>query len=77
LDLSGVTVFSVDGDGAMPPFGAFFKSLGLKTYAFYDKKDRKPAEQQKFADSFDVANETDFTGIEKLLVAEVPVERQW
>jgi len=38
LDLAGITIFSVDGDGDLPPFGAFFKSLGLETFAFYDKK---------------------------------------
>ena len=77
LDLSGVTIFPVDGDGSMPAFGAFFKALGLKTYAFYDLKTRKPEEQQKFVDNFDVPNETAYTAIEKLLVAEIPVDRQW
>lgn len=77
LDLSGITIFPVDGDGSLPNFGAFFKALGLKTYAFYDQKPRKAEENQKFIDSFDVPNETVYTGIELLMVAETPVDRQW
>lgn len=77
LDLSGITIFPVDGDGSLPNFGAFFKALGLKAYAFYDQKPRKPEENKKFADSFDVPNETAYTSIEQLMVAETPIDRQW
>lgn len=77
LDLSGITIFPVDGDGSLPNFGSFFKALGLKTYAFYDQKPRKPEENQKFIDGFDVQNETAYTSIELLMVAETPVDRQW
>jgi putative ATP-dependent endonuclease of OLD family len=77
IDLSGITIFPVDGDGSLPNFGAFFKTLGLRTYAFYDKKPRKPKENQKFVDAFDVPNETNYTGIELLLTAETPIDRQW
>jgi putative ATP-dependent endonuclease of OLD family len=77
LDLAGVTIFSVDGDGDMPAFGTFFKALGLKTYAFYDKKTRKPEEDAKFTAGFDVPNETAYDAIEKLLVEETPADRQW
>jgi putative ATP-dependent endonuclease of OLD family len=77
LDLSGVTIFPVEGDGSMSSFGAFFRTLGLKTYAFYDKKQRKPEENQKLADTFDIPNETAYPGIELLLVSEIPVDRQW
>jgi putative ATP-dependent endonuclease of OLD family len=77
LDLSGITIFPVDGDGSLPNFGAFFKALGLKTYAFYDRKPRKEEENQKFADSFDVPNETDYASIEELMAAETPIDRQW
>jgi putative ATP-dependent endonuclease of the OLD family len=49
----------------------------MKAYAFYDKKGRKPEENQKFTENFDVANETAYTGIERLLTSEVPVARQW
>lgn len=77
LDLSGITIFPVDGDGSLPNFGAFFKSLGLNTYAFYDKKTRKSEDKQKFIDAFDVPNETTYSGIELLLVTETPINRQW
>ncbi len=77
LDLAGVTIFPVDGDGDMPVFGAFFKALGLQAYAFYDKKIRKAEEATKFAASFDTPCETPYEGIEKLLVAEIPADRQW
>lgn len=77
LDLSGVTIFSVDGDGSLPMFGSFFKTLGLKTYAFYDYKPRNDEENQKFIDSFDLPNETIYKGMEELLVSEIPTNRQW
>jgi putative ATP-dependent endonuclease of the OLD family len=77
LDLTGVTIFSVDGDGDIANFGAFFKAIGLKTFAFYDQRQRKPEKNQQLADNFIIPRETSFTGIEKLLVAEIPIDRQW
>jgi len=77
LDLSGVTIFSADGDGALPMFGSFFKTLGLKAYAFYDYKPRKDELKQKFIDSFDLPNETSYYGMEELLINEIPIDRQW
>ena len=77
LDLAGVTIFSVDGDGDIANFGGFFKGIGLKTFAFYDKKQRKQEKNQQLAANFIVPRETAYTAIEKLLVAEIPVARQW
>lgn len=77
LDLSGVTIFPVEGDGMLAPFGTFFKTLGLKTYAFYDKKKRTVEETRNLTESFDVPNETAYSGIEQLLTSEVPISRQW
>src|SRR5262249_46388479 len=77
LDLSGVTIFPVEGDGSMPMFGEFFKTLGLRAYAFYDRKQRTTQGARLFADSFDVPYETQYPSMEHLLAAEVPVERQW
>jgi len=77
LDLAGVTVFSVDGDGDIPTFGAFFKAFGLKTFAFYDQKVRKPEKNAEFAANFIIPRETTYDAIEKLLVAETPPDRQW
>lgn len=77
LDLSGVTIFTGDGDGSLPVFGQFFKALGLKTYAFYDKKTRNPEETERLARVYDLPWETQYSGIEALLVTETPADRQW
>jgi putative ATP-dependent endonuclease of OLD family len=80
LDLSGVTIFSNDGDGSMPDFGRFFKSIDLKTYGFFDgKKNKYRDEDQKIKlhAAFDVSKEIMFTGIEQLLITEIPTDRQW
>jgi len=72
IDLSGVSVISVDGDGALPEFGAFFMALQITAYALYDRKVRTLAEQQKLNDSFDYPCETAYAGSESMLVEEVP-----
>jgi len=77
LDLSGVTVFSSDGDGSLAAFGLFFKNLGLQTYAFYDRKARPTDEVQKIEAAFHVPNETAYSSAETLLASEVPLDRQW
>jgi putative ATP-dependent endonuclease of the OLD family len=77
LDIAGVTIFSVDGDGDIPTFGAFFRALGLKTFAFYDRKVRKPEKNAEFVANFDIPRETAFDSIEKLLIAEIPTDRHW
>jgi len=78
VDLSGVTIFSTDGDGSMPEYGMFFQSIGLKTYAFYDfKKDRSVELKEKFSKAFNLNHEISHVGIEALLADEVPVSRQW
>lgn len=77
LDLSGVTIFSNDGDGSMPDFGIFFKSIELKTYGFFDKKDRTEELNVKLKSSFDVHCEIAYKGIETMLVNETPIARQW
>ena len=77
LDLSGVTIFSVDGDGNLAPFGNFFKALGLRTYAFYDNKVRKDQTNNELKSAFDFPWETKYKGIETLLVDEIPVDTIW
>ena len=77
IDLSGVSVIAVDGDGALCEFGSFFKSLQITSYAFYDHKDRTVEEQRKFTESFDYPNETSHAGSEVMLVEEVPAQRLW
>ena len=51
--------------------------LGLKTFAFNDRKQRTEAKNAEFAASFDIPRETAYDGIEKLLVDETPAERHW
>jgi putative ATP-dependent endonuclease of OLD family len=42
LDLAGVSVINTEGDGNLEPIGSFFKALGIRAFAFFDKKDRTP-----------------------------------
>lgn len=77
FDLSGVTIISADGDGSLSEFGKFFKSLNIPVFAFYDFKKRSDDENKKIKDSFDLINEIDYLGMEKLLSTEVPVYHQW
>lgn len=77
FDLSGVTIFSSDGDGSLGSFGAFFKNLGLTTYAFYDHKTRSQEEIAKINTAFAIANEHAYAGTEALLATEINTDRQW
>ena len=75
LDLSGVTVFTSEGEGSIPEFGHFFHELGLKTFCFYDSSKRKAEEESKRQKSFDFACQTKYRGAERMLVEEVPQDR--
>ncbi len=73
LDLSGITVVQCDGDGSLSRHGEFFRSLGLKTYVFFDKQ--KNAGNVKEIDAtFDRSWELKHIGIEKLLAMEIEIE---
>ncbi|MET4701527.1 hypothetical protein ABIE65_004574 [Constrictibacter sp. MBR-5] len=72
LDLSGVTIVQCEGDGGILRYGKFFRALGKKTYAFYDKQAN--AEIAGDIDElFDGCWELDQTGIEYLLAEEVAI----
>jgi predicted ATP-dependent endonuclease of OLD family len=75
LDLAGVSVFDAESDGPIPKFAKFFQALGLKTFGFYDAKNRPVAEKAKFAAVLDVNEEHPYKGFEELLSAEIPVAR--
>lgn len=78
LDIAGAAFFNSDGDGNGPKFGKFFKTLGLKTIAFYDHKANRPLEQTaNYAASFDINSEHAYKGFEDLVSAEMPAERLW
>lgn len=72
IDISGVTVVSVGGDGALATNGKFFKGLGMKTYAFFDKQKKDKKTLEDIYDSFDSHIEIDQSGIEKYLCDTVP-----
>jgi len=80
LDIAGVAFFDADGESNMPKFGKFFKTLGLRTFAFYDldyKRTRKPEQAQMLADNYEINIEHAYKGFEGLVAAEVPVARLW
>tara|TARA_R110002167_G_scaffold366379_1_gene595604 strand:+ start:2391 stop:4196 length:1806 start_codon:yes stop_codon:yes gene_type:complete len=77
LDLSGVTIFDAGGDGQILKFGNFFKSIGLKTYAFFDFMDRTPEKLKEFEEVFIFHKQIDYKGIEKLLIDEISADIQW
>jgi len=77
LDIAGAAFFDAESENNIPKFGAFFKALGLKTFAFYDAKQGTKEEKQKFANSFDLDGEHQYPGFEALITAEVPIDRLW
>lgn len=77
LDIAGVAFFDADSEGQMPKFGNFFKSLGLKTFGFYDLATRSPQKKQELVNAYDIDCEHQYAGFEALVVAEMPVDRLW
>lgn len=75
LDLAGVSIFDAESDGPIPKFGKFFQTLGLKTFGFYDAKQRTQDEKDKFAAVLDVNEEHPYKGFEALLATEIPITR--
>jgi putative ATP-dependent endonuclease of OLD family len=77
LDLSGVTVISVDGEGSLPEFGAFFTAMQIMAFAFFDSRKRRAEEEHKLTSNFDLPFQTTYPGSERMLIEEVPAQRQW
>lgn len=78
LDVIGATFFNADGESNMPKFGRFFKTLGLKTFAFYDLlNNRQQAQTDNLAAHFDINTEHPYKGFEGLIATEMPVDRLW
>lgn len=77
IDLSGVSVISVDGEGSLAEFGEFFSALRIKPFAFFDAKPRKPEEMKELKAAYFLPCQTKYKGAERLLVEEVPVRRLW
>lgn len=72
LDLSGVTIVQCEGDGGILRYGEFFRSLGKKIYAFYDKQANVDISDD-IDDLFDESWQLSQTGIEFLLADEVAI----
>ena len=78
LDLSGVTIMTTDGDGSIPEFGRFFRSLDLPTFAFFDQKKRTKENKEVLDNAgFKILKEVPYAGMEDLLAAEIPLDHQW
>jgi putative ATP-dependent endonuclease of OLD family len=78
LDLSGVTILTPDGDGSMHEFGAFFRAMQIPAFGLYDtKKSRSEEEARRMEENFDIPRQIAYTGMEKLLVEEIPVSTLW
>lgn len=80
LDIAGVSFFDAHGESNLVKFGKFFKTLGLRTFGFYDldyKKTRKQEVTQALAENFEVNVEHAYKGFEDLVAAEVPADRLW
>jgi putative ATP-dependent endonuclease of OLD family len=77
LDLSGVSVISVDGEGSIAEFGEFFADLDIRAYALLDAKVIKPEIKARIDTAYTVVCQTNYAGAEKLLAEECPVNRLW
>lgn len=77
LDLAGVSVLSVDGEGSLAEFGEFFADLGISTYALFDSKPLTPEMKERVGKAYSFAHQTKYKGAEQLLVEECPVDRLW
>ena len=77
LDLAGVAFFDADSDGKMPKFGEFFRTLGLRTFGFYDQKQRDTAQTESLAKQYEINLEHSYKSFEALLIAEMSLEKLW
>ena len=77
LDIAGAAFFDAETESNMPKFGTFFKTLGLKTFSFYDFLVRPPEKKKLFTDAFDVDCEHPYAGFEALIVTEMEVDCLW
>jgi putative ATP-dependent endonuclease of OLD family len=67
LDILGITIVNNEGSGNINKLGQFFKSLNIKTYAFYDEGTDI---DDKF---FNIAKNNRYKGLEELIVEETPI----
>lgn len=73
VDLTGVTLFNAGSDREVPRYGPIFKALGKRVYGMRDKLNAPDAtDAAENVKSFDVFWESTETGIEQILVKQVP-----
>jgi len=77
FDVAGVSVIDAEGQGNLERLGAFFRTIGIPAFAFFDRKQRPQEEVDALAAVYEIADEIPYKGAEALLAAEVPVDRQW
>jgi putative ATP-dependent endonuclease of OLD family len=78
LDILGATFFYADGDGNMAKFGKFFRTLGLKTFSFYDNKPNRPEKMSKAIKAeYDINLQHQHKGFEDLVASEMPADVLW
>jgi putative ATP-dependent endonuclease of the OLD family len=78
LDVLGATFFYASGESNMVKFGKFFKTLGLKTFGFYDLNPKRQAKaDEDLKKVYDVNLEHPHKGFENLVAAEMPVATLW
>ncbi len=73
LDLSGVTIVQCEGGGGLLSYGKFFSEIGLRIYAFYDRQ-KNESISDDIEKTFDKAWGLEHTGIEYLLVEQIPIK---
>jgi putative ATP-dependent endonuclease of the OLD family len=74
LDLSGVSIIERSGDGGLEALGTFFRSLGIRTFAFYDRPN-DPTLIARLLSAFDHVVPNPRAGLERLLAEELPLAR--
>lgn len=77
IDLAGVSVFDAGNDVSVPLFAPLFKAMGKRAYGMHDTP-TSPLQADLAAKTgdFTLYEVIDYSGIEALLVAEVPVAVQ-
>jgi len=71
LDVCGVTVIDAGGEGSVESLGSFYRSLGLRTYAFIDRQSSNDT-LCKITAACDYVYEHSYSGFESLLTNTLP-----
>lgn len=77
LDVAGISIIDAEGQGNLERLGRFFKTIEIPAFAFFDRKERSQAEIDALSSVYEIAREIPYKGVEALLAAEVPLDRQW